>query len=66
MFHLARRFAAESRAVWTDFALTRLHIRHFVDRNVQTQFRSISFLSTGKRNKGNGVIVCNSRKRILS
>ena len=47
MFHLASPFAAESRAVWTDFALTRLHIRHFVDRNVQ--FRSISFLSLGKK-----------------
>ena len=51
VFHLASRFAAESRAAWTDFALTRLHIRDFVDRNVQTQFRSISFLSSGKKKK---------------
>ena len=48
----SKPFSAESRAAWTDFALTRqLHIRDFVDRNVQTQFRSILFLSSGKKKK---------------
>ena len=53
VFHLASRFAAESRAAWTDFALICLHIRDFVNRNVQTNVQIDIVPFIGEKEKGN-------------
>ena len=53
-----------------NFALTRLYIRDFIDQHVSAdsvQMTQIDIvIDIGEKEKGNGVIVCYSRKQIWS